>query len=393
MMRFFAFTQAPNSSKEQSKKINKTQINIVYNHYEQEGDNSAVTGGTGTERLTVYGPSLSLKKQWTNNAFSLKFGSDIISSASTDNIDSIVSSASAMDARTYIDASYEHDFKKKNLSIFGGVSGSIESDYFSIGNRLGLVKENKKKLSTYSLELNTYFDDLRWGRLDEGEWRPQKLIYPQELRDREWFDHYKRFSANLKLGYTKVINKRTILGVFPTFSFQQGLLSTPFHRVYFSDGSLSVEQLPDKRFKTTIALRSNHFVKGNIILKNTINPYVDNFGILGVAIENETALKLNAIWTLLPNARFYIQRESKYFAPFESHDPLSNYFTSDYDLSSIRTYNFGLGVKYAPFSKLGKRMHFNLMTLRYNFMYRSNGLYAHILSLSIQLERDKKAVN
>jgi hypothetical protein len=57
-----------------------------------------------------------------------------------------------------------------------------------------------------------FFDDLRWGRLHDGQ--PEKLIYPAELRTKEWFDHYRRNSYNIEFGYYRVINKRDVVGIY-----------------------------------------------------------------------------------------------------------------------------------------------------------------------------------
>ena len=71
--------------------IKKTDIELLYNHYVQDGSNSAVTGGIGTEKLIVYAPAIKVSHKSKQNIFSLNAGADIISSASTDNIDFIVS--------------------------------------------------------------------------------------------------------------------------------------------------------------------------------------------------------------------------------------------------------------------------------------------------------------
>lgn len=369
--------------------VNKTQIDIVYNQYIQDGNNSAITGGIGTERLTVYGPSITGKKTWKNNSFKLNTGVDIISSASTDKIDFVMSSASILDQRVYANTVYEHTFKKTGLSVFGGIGISFESDYLSIGSKIGLTKEDRKNLAQYSAEFQMFNDDLRWGR-KLGEWKEFKLIYPAELRTQQWYDTYRRNSYNLKLGYSKVLNKKAIFGIFPIFSYQYGLLATPFHRVYFTDGTVAVEQLPKNRTKLSIGLNYNQFLGSQLILKNSINPYIDNWGILALAVENETAIKLNPVYTILSNLRVYTQRSSDYFAPYKEHEVDKEFYTSDYDLSNYQTYGAGCGLKFSPYSKYGKRSQFNTLILRYNYMHRTNGLNAHIMSLNIQIEKDSK---
>jgi hypothetical protein len=93
--------------------IDKTEIDIFYSHYNQDGNNSAVTGGIGTEKLTVYAPSIKIVRTKKNNSYSFKGGADIISSASTDNIDFVMSSASRLDMRSHVNIGYAHDFSKK----------------------------------------------------------------------------------------------------------------------------------------------------------------------------------------------------------------------------------------------------------------------------------------
>lgn len=370
-------------------KVNKTEVELLYNQYIQDGNNSAITGGIGTERLSVYGPSFSMKKSFGNNAINFQLGSDIISSASTDNIDFVVSSVSKLDARTYTNIGYERILEKNQITIGGGVGFSIESDYFSFGKFFGISASSKNKMQTYSAEFQIFNDDLRWGRINPGYYRPAFLIYPSELRDQEWYDVVKRNSYNANLGFSQVINARNVFGISALLSLQNGLLETPYHRIYFSDGSLAVEQLPPERRKMAIALKLNSFIKGNLILKNSLSGYSDDFGIHGFSIENETALKLNPKWTLHGNARFYSQTASTFFAPYMEHDVNQNYYTSDYDLSAFNSLRIGLGVKHSPFKYTKKNKRFDTATLKYNFYRQSNSLYAHMMSLSINTTRFK----
>jgi hypothetical protein len=367
-------------------KVRKTTLDIVYGHYFQNGNNSAVTGGVGTEELMVYGPNLTVKHTRNKVAFSLNSGIDLISSASTDKIDFVVSSASSRDFRAYFNGTAEVQIPKQNLTIYGGGGISFESDYWANIGKIGFVKENKNKLTTYSGQFQVSADDLRWGRFRYDRADTKKLIYPKELRTREWYDTYRRASYQLKLSLTQVLNQRNIIGIFPELAYQKGLLATPFHRVYFNDNSLRVENLPAERWKSALAVRWNTFVGGNWVLKNTIDAYRDNWGIVGIAFENETSLKLKNEVMLLANARFYTQSSSPYFNAYQRHLPTESFYTSDFDLSRFELYQIGTGIKFKPYRYWSKKMVFNFLIFRYNFMYRSNGLQAHILSLSMQMD-------
>lgn len=384
----FAAAQNKDTSK-QKPSLKKTDIELVYSHYNQNGSNSAVTGGIGTEKLTVYAPSIQVKQSKNNFSFSLKLGSDIISSASTDKIDFVKSSASILDARTYANLQISELFPAKKLKISAGTGFSIESDYFSLPLNLAVEKQSKNKSRTLGLDFQVFLDDLRWGRLNSDYYAPQFLIYPSELRYNDWFKTKKRQSYNIKTSLTQIINKRNTIGVFPEFSIQTGLLSTPFHRVYFVDSTVTVERLPGLRTKVSLGLKWYSFVGGRTVLRNSMGLYTDNFGILGISVENETAIKCNSVLTITPNFRIYNQKGSRYFAPYRQHIQSEEFYTSDYDLSNFWTFKPGLGISYFPGKSIGKHMYWQELKLRYSFLYRTNQLHAHMVSMVCNFSHKK----
>ena len=366
--------------------VSKTQIEAVVSTYAQDGNNSAVTGGIGTEALVVIGPNLKISHQFKKyNTITYHGGADFITSASTDNIDFVRMSASHKDTRGFSDISYRRDLRKTDLGITAGTGFSLESDYFSVPVSLSLDYREPSRMRSYSVAFQAFFDDLRWGRLNPDYLRPVKLIYPVELRYKNWFDNVKRNSYNVKFSFTQVINKRMVAAFFPEFSYQWGLLSTPFHRIYFSDGTEKVENLPTQRFKLPLAARLHYFVGKRTILKGQYSFFWDNFGIVSNGLELEFAVKLNPIFTLSPFARFYHQSGSKYFKPYKEHSSSETYYSSDYDLSTMQTYKAGIGLRYAPFHYVGKRFQFEEMNLRYTYYRQSNGLWALMVSLVIDV--------
>ena len=180
-------------------------------------------------------------------------------------------------------------------------------------------------MRSYSFGFSSAFDDLRWGRGNKEYRRPVTLIYPSELRYKQWYDTYKRDSYDLKFGFTQVLSKKVLFGIFPEVIIQKGLLATPFHRVYFNDNSLRVENLPKKRIKFPLALKLNAFLGTRFILKNQYSFYIDNFGIIANAIETEGSLKINPQVTISSFFRFYHQSASKYFKPYKEHSPNETY--------------------------------------------------------------------
>jgi hypothetical protein len=187
-----------------------------------------------------------------------------------------------------------------------------------------------------------------------------------------------------------VVTKRLIFGLYPELSYQKGILATPYHRVFFTNGDERVENLPLQRWKGALGLKANYFLGGRTIFKNAINLYEDDFGILGIAFENETSFKVSDKVSLSPFFRIYFQKGSPYFAPYEQHNPTETFFTSDYDLSSFTSYKAGLSLRYAPYHYFGKRSVFDEVALRYAYYGRSDGLMSHILSLVVNLSFEHK---
>lgn len=370
--------------------LRKTEVDIVYSQYMQDGVHSAVTGGLGTEKLTVFAPSVSVTTTSKSLSCKLKTGTDLITSASTDNIDFVQSSASRKDARTYANLSLTKRLPKA-MSVELGSGFSVESDYWSLPASLSIKGTSKNKMRDWLVESKCYFDDLRWGRLNPNYRKPVRLIYPSELRGSNWFDTYKRQSYNLKLGLSQIIDKRNIIGIYPLLTLQNGLLSTPFHRVVFNNTETRVENLPNQRRKLALALKWNSFVGGNVIVKNTLESFTDNFGINAFGFENETAIKLKNGLTVSPFARLYTQSASKYFAPYAMHQPDELYYCSDYDFSRFYSVKSGLEIKLSNQYALRKNWLFQQCQLRYAYYRRNDGLYAHILSLAISLQNNTQS--
>lgn len=374
----------------QKKDLSKTAIELVFSSYNQDGNNSAITGGIGTEELSVYAPSVNLIFDHPKSTVSFSLGADVITSASTDRIDSIVSSASRVDMRTYSQINYSRRLAKSGIEVGIGTGFSIESDYLSIPVRAFMNYAEPSGMRTYQLSLEAFFDDLRWGRLNHDYRRPVTLVYPAELRYQEWYDTHNRYSFNLKAGISQVINKRVLLALYPEFIYQHGLLATPFHRVYFTDGSLKVENFPKDRFRFPISLRANYFMGNRTILKPGVGFYSDNFGIRSAYLEFEGVVKISPKVSLSAFVKGYSQSASEYFQPYGQHNPTAPFYSSDYDLSAFNSLKGGVGLRWAPYRYISKKTLFDEINIRYAYFHRSNDLQAHMITGAFRISKTKE---
>jgi hypothetical protein len=386
-MAFFVFpcfgnAQSPDTTLKKTKLLD-TDIAIVMSYYDQDGNHSAVTGGIGTEELTVFATGAYVSHDLdTNNRLLINLGIDVITSASTDNINFNVSSASYKDNRIWISVGYEQRFRKSRIDAGLMPSASMESDYLSFGLNAWISYSDKLKTNRFNFSFQSYFDDLRWGRLNPDFRRPVTLVYPAELRDTAWFDIYMRYSYTFAFEYQHDINQRMAISIAPGFALQNGLLSTPFHRVYFSGHEKAVvENLPRNRTKFYLALQFNWFVGKRLVLNPNYRFYIDDFGIRSHTFSLDIPIKLSLRWSLVPFGRIYTQTASIYFNPFDENIETDEFYTSDYDLSRFNSYKLGLGLSFAPFAWMGNsNAQFKEISIRYSYYWRTDGLYAHIIS-------------
>ncbi len=368
--------------------LRKTDVQVLFSYYTQDNNHSAVTGGIGTENLQVYSPQIFINHQRDSfNTIHVNAGVDIISSASTDNIDYVVSSASKVDARSHVNVGYSRLLRDKQNRVGGNLSYSIESDYTARGGGLTWSKVSADQTREFSANVQLFFDDLRWGRFERG--KPTKLIYPVELRNTEWFDSYKRNSFNLSFGILQTINRRMSLGIYPGVSYQSGELATPFHRVYFTDDSKRVENLPGSRLKIPLGIQLNSFLGSRWIIRSYYRFYWDDFGIVAHTLSIESAIKVTRVLTFTPFVRLYKQTKADYFKPYAQHEIAQQFYTSDYDLSGFTSYKIGLSLRYAPFN-MQHRLTFKDVELRYAYYNRSDGLHAHMITAYFGFNSQKK---
>jgi hypothetical protein len=83
-----AFSQNTNDSSYKNKKLTVDEINFVSGYYHQDGNNSAVTGGIGSEKLTDFANTIELKLLKYDNKLrkhnlNFELGVDHYSSASS----------------------------------------------------------------------------------------------------------------------------------------------------------------------------------------------------------------------------------------------------------------------------------------------------------------------
>ena len=443
------------------KVLEGTEVDFVSSYYNQNGQHAAVSGGIGTEKLKDYASNIVVATPLNDDdVLTFDVGISAYTSASSSNVNpfnSILSStgasgqttqvnntkptgtpwqassgASGRGALLAVNTSYSHSSNDRNFIWNADVALSTEFNYNSRGLGGGVTKLFNHKNTEVSFKANAYFDN--W-----------KIIYPTELNEYNTYGnsfltsgHFQgvtvlnqngvgstlyrpttfkpwessaRNSFSGSFSFSQVLTKRMQVSLFFDILQQQGMLSTPYQRIYFADKANyyigdkqyipiyqspdnkgvyqladDIERLPGKRFKLPVGLRWNYFINEKFVLRTYYRYYQDDWDIKAHTFSVELPVKLSDAFTVYPMYRYYVQTQSKYFAPYEQHLSTEQYYTSDYDLSAFVANQYGVGATYTDlltqFSIFGLKV--KNIDFRFNHYARSDGLNANIATISFK---------
>jgi Protein of unknown function (DUF3570) len=465
-----AFSQQATDSIQFKKRVlESTEVDFLLSYYTQDGFKSAVSGGIGSEKLTDLASNIVVAMPLNDDAvLTVDLGISAYSSASSSNINPFnatgasggggdddddddrrafaaapiaspygtpwqaSSGASKSDQLSAVTINYAHSSDSRNFIWNADVSFSNEYDYTSVGFGGGIAQLFNDKNTEISLKTNVYLD----------QWRP---IYPTELHEYskygsnflnqgyfagvtvinqngqatgnylpttfETINSVNRNSYSASVGLSQVLSKKLQISVFFDVLQQQGLLSTPYHRIYFADKANfyigqaqfiteyesennagvykladDIERLPDSRFKLPIGARLNYYINERFVLRTFYRYYSDNWDIQSHTANIELPIKLSDRFTFFPLYRFYTQIQSKYFAPYETHLSTDKFYTSDPDLATFDSNQFGFGVNYTDIFTGAKIWKFGLKNIdfRFNHYQRSDNLTANIATIGFK---------
>ncbi|PWK79099.1 uncharacterized protein DUF3570 [Mucilaginibacter oryzae] len=381
---------AKDSSNYEARKLKIDEINIISAYYHQDGNNSAVTGGIGTEKLTDFANTFDLQLSkygigGNKHTFTFELGVDHYTSASSDKIDPYsISSASRQDTRVYPSLNWTVSNDKTGNAF--GLTGSYshEFDYQSFGGGINLTRVSKDKNTQFDFKGQVFLDT--WKVILPVELRPPGYGSGSDRDGRGKVDHSPRNSFSTSFAISQVLSTRLQALFIVEPSYQHGLLATKYQRDYFTDGSERVENLPGSRYKLPIAVRFNYFLDDHFVIRTFYRYYLDNWGIRAHTAELEIPVKLTSFVSVSPYYRYNNQRGTRYFAPYGQHDPRAIYYTSDYDLSTLHSSFVGANIRLSPPTGVFGWQHFNSLEIRAGHYMRSTGLNSNIVTLAMKFK-------
>ncbi|WP_373055886.1 DUF3570 domain-containing protein [Zunongwangia sp. H14] len=418
-----ASAQEENSEENAYKKrvLENTEIDFLTSYYTQDGNNAAVSGGKGTEELTDFTPTIVVSIPLNaDDVLIIDAAISAYTSASSSNINPIdgsgqadpftaSSGASQSDTWANLNATYSHSSNSRNKIWTANFSVASEYDYFSLGFGGSFTKLWNDKNTELTINGKLYLD----------KWNP---VYPYELRpfgangrglsdalfnrntvsgNADYNPEFTEFadkgrnSYSIGFNFSQILTEKMQASLALDLVQQNGLLSTPFQRVYFGDIEDSfiedfqladaIEQLPDTRFKIAAGGRLNYYLNETFVLRGYYRFYNDDWGIQSHTASLEIPIKLGTKFTLYPSYRYYYQTAADYFAGYEMHTSGEEFYTSDYDLSRFSANQFSFGVNYTDiFTKFTLwNLHLKSIDLRYLYYERNSGLNSNLISAGI----------
>jgi hypothetical protein len=382
------------------------EVNLFSSYYKQNGDHSAVTGGIGTEKVTDISNGLDLKLVWlgnnkNKNTISLGLGIDHHTSASSAFV-TTTGLGKQDGTRIYPSFDWTVENAKSGNSFGIGTYYSNEYNYKSLGADVHFGLKTDNKMGEFSAKLQGYFDHVT-------------LIYPSEFiptvsappptgavyittasgnvvlstpgsnggASKPSLPTSPRNTYTAAFSYSQIINSRLQIEFLADGVAQNGYLGLPFHRVYFSNKKDTIEKLPSQRFKLPLGFRANYFLGDNIILRSYYRYYLDSWGSRSNTANLEIAYKVSPFFSISPFYRYYTQTAARYFAPYDTHSPTDQYYTSNYEYSKFNSQYFGVGFRIAPPKGVFGWQHLHELEIRYGHYSTTEDLKSDVVSVSL----------
>jgi hypothetical protein len=292
---FFAFSQEEKT--EYTKRVlENTELDIISSFYSQKGENAAVTGGVGNEKLSDIATNIVLSIPMNDdNVFTIDATISAYTSASSSNLNpfdasgassggddddefddkpsskkalsSIIGSpwiessgASKSDIWANANFNYSHSSKDRNSIVSANASVSTEYDYFSIGFGGGYTKLFNKKNTEIGIKGSIYLDT--WhpkypteldsylevgGNLNDGFFENVDILNQNgniinKNNSTAWspfqnklIEDKGRNTYSFSFSLSQIISKKAQISLFFDVVQQNGWLANPMQRVYFSD--------------------------------------------------------------------------------------------------------------------------------------------------------------
>lgn len=254
------------------------------------------------------------------------------------------------DRRVQLGVDHERPLNRQLSLKVGGVV-STEDDYDSLGSSVGLTRESADKVHAIDVGLAFTHDTI---------FRSDTAGTPRPLGDINILESWgegERNSVDGLLGYTRILNARTIVQGNLSYGVSSGYHSDPYKIISAADENDRIianfhDSRPGTRQRTALYGKLVHkLADSDDSIQGSYRLYSDSWGIRSHTADLRYHHKLTRRQSLEPHLRLYLQSEADFYYRKldvnETLDPIlpaDGYASADYRLDRMTSAT--AGVKY-----------------------------------------------
>ncbi len=262
---------------------------------------------------------------------------------------------SFLDTRWALNTSWETPLSPAWRATFG-LNASTEYDYNSASLNATVARDFNQRNTTLSLGVSLGYD-----RIDPvgGVPRPLGSMSPEVPDDAAPLDRLgesdDKSVYDLLLGFTQVLDPRSLLQVNLSLGRTSGYLTDPYKLVSLVEASAGAgqgepldqihESRPDSRSKQSLYVAYKRMIRGPDVFDLAYRYHWDDWSVRSHTLELRYRWDLGQAGYLQPHVRYYTQSAADFYTRFlEAGAPLPAYASADYRLGELD--GTTLGFKY-----------------------------------------------
>jgi len=266
------------------------------------------------------------------------------------------------DTRVALNAEWEKPLSRYLKGIFS-VNASSEFDYTSLGISATLARDFNNRNTTLTSGVSYSLDTVEpVGGIPDGLTAMPTTTAVNKASPGGSDD---KTVADLLIGVTQVIDRRTLMQFNYTYGMDDGYLTDPYKilSVVIDPSSDTLagtpylyEKRPDSRTRNALYWKTVHQFSEDVV-NFSYRYYWDDWGISSHTFDARYRYEMGGGHYLMPHARYYLQDKADFYYYKLTDGDIPQYASADYRLADLSTTTLGLkyGIELANDSELSIR--------------------------------------
>lgn len=225
-----------------------------------------------------------------------------------------------------------------------GLTGSIESDYLSVGGSITRLWDMHSRRTTLLAGLGAEFDSVTPDGGAPTALQRLSAVSGGESNSR---DSEKKRVLDAIVGVTRVLSPRSLLQLNYTLSLRDGYLNDPYKLVSLIDaGGATTDYLyegrPDNRLANVIYLKWVYHLPADV-LRLSYRYFADDWDVRAHTVDVNYRFELGRGFFISPHGRWYTQTAADFYRHSQpAAQPIPEHVSADYRLAGMDGATVGL---------------------------------------------------